>query len=246
MPEIYIGAVQLFADKESRNMIYIVEDDENIREMEGYALKNSGYEVRGFSCGDELRTALDVALPRLILLDIMLPGEDGLALLRSIRENEATARIPIMMVTAKTTELDKVRGLDMGADDYLSKPFGIMELVSRVKALLRRAEQSDGTKSSEKLTLEYAGIRMEDSSRRVTAYGEDVDLTYKEYELLKFLLLNINIVMARDRILSEVWGFDYEGESRTVDMHIKTLRQKLGSAGSAIKTIRSVGYKLGE
>ena len=227
-------------------MIYIVEDDENIREMESYALKNSGYEVRGFSCGDELRAALDEALPRLILLDIMLPGEDGLALLRSIRGGETTSRIPIMMVTAKTTELDKVRGLDMGADDYLSKPFGIMELVSRVKALLRRAEQNEGSKTSEKLTLEYAGIRMEDSSRRVTTYGEEVDLTYKEYELLKFLLLNINIVMARDRILSEVCGFDYEGESRTVDMHIKTLRQKLGNAGSAIKTIRSVGYKLGD
>ncbi|MCI8388312.1 MAG: response regulator transcription factor [Clostridiales bacterium] len=225
-------------------MIYIVEDDENIREMEGYALKNSGYEVRGFSCGSELEAALDELLPRLILLDIMLPGEDGLALLQKLRKNERTARIPIMMVTAKTTELDKVRGLDMGADDYLAKPFGIMELVSRVKALLRRVIDVNDSHDSD--ILEYSGIRMEHSSRRVTAAGSDIELTYKEYELLKFLLLNVNTVVSRDRILSEVWGYEYEGESRTVDMHIKTLRRKLGDAGSLIKTVRSVGYKMGE
>ncbi|MBQ8508858.1 MAG: response regulator transcription factor [Clostridia bacterium] len=228
-------------------MIFIVEDDENIREMETYALKNSGYEVHGFDSGAQMLSALETMLPRLILLDIMLPGEDGLHILRRLREDERTKSVPIMMVTAKTTELDKVRGLDMGADDYLAKPFGIMELVSRVKALLRRAEQAAGdSKKSDKLTLEYDAIRMDDSARQVMSGGEDVDLTYKEYELLKFLLLNVNIVMTRDKILSEVWGFDYEGESRTVDMHIKTLRQKLGAAGSAIKTIRSVGYKLGE
>lgn len=226
-------------------MIYIVEDDENIREMESYALKNSGYDVRGFACGGELAAALAENLPRLIILDIMLPGDDGLAILRSLRGGELTKRIPIMMVTAKTTELDKVRGLDMGADDYLSKPFGIMELVSRVKALLRRAEQDDGS-GNDKNSIDYDGIHMEDSSRRVVSLGEDVDLTYKEYELLKFLLLNVNIVMTRERIISEVWGYDFEGESRTVDMHIKTLRQKLGSAGSHIKTVRSVGYKIGE
>lgn len=225
------------------DVIYIVEDDENIREMESYALKNSGYEVRGFSCGDKLREALEEAQPRLILLDIMLPGEDGLALLRAIRSDERTKRIPIMMVTAKTTELDKVRGLDMGADDYLSKPFGIMELVSRVKALIRRAEQIEEAKNQ---VISFRDIKIEDSSRRVTISGEEVDLTYKEYELLKYLMLNANIVMARDRILSEVWGFDYEGESRTVDMHIKTLRQKLGGAGKYIKTVRSVGYMLGD
>ena len=224
-------------------MIYIVEDDENIREMESYALKNSGYEVRGLCCGEELSAALGEALPELIILDIMLPGEDGLTLLRRLREDEATRRVPVMMVTAKTTELDKVRGLDMGADDYLSKPFGIMEMVSRVKALLRRAS-ADAPRSGS--VLEYGGIRLEDSSRRVTVNGSPVELTYKEYELLKFFLTNPDVVMPRDRILSEVWGFDYEGESRTVDMHIKTLRQKLGGAGSAIKTIRSVGYKLGE
>lgn len=227
-------------------MIFIVEDDENIREMEGYALKNSGYDVKGFADGDAVMAALDEELPKLILLDIMLPGDDGLTILRKIRENERTKQVPIMMVTAKTTELDKVRGLDMGADDYLAKPFGIMELVSRVKALLRRTASNEAKSVTDKQTLGFGIIRMDDSSRRVTSDGEEVDLTYKEYELLKFLLLNSNIVMSRDRILSEVWGFDYEGESRTVDMHIKTLRQKLGDAGSAIKTVRSVGYKLGD
>lgn len=226
-------------------MIFIVEDDESIREMEGYALKNSGYDVKGFATGDEMFACLANTLPKLILLDIMLPGDDGLAILRKIRENESTKRIPIMMVTAKTTELDKVRGLDMGADDYLAKPFGIMELVSRVKALLRRTDAQEKIKS-ENIRLSFGGISLDDSSRRVTTDGIEVDLTYKEYELLKFLMLNVNIVMSRDKILSEVWGFDYEGESRTVDMHIKALRQKLGTVGSAIKTVRSVGYKIGD
>ncbi len=225
-------------------MIYIVEDDESIREMEGYALKNSGYEVYGFADGASMFEALNENLPRLILLDIMLPGDDGLAILRKIRENERTKRIPIMMVTAKTTELDKVRGLDMGADDYLAKPFGIMELVSRVKALLRRTDTSNSEKNDTP-SLCIGGIAIDDSSRRVTAADVEIDLTYKEYELLKFLVVNANVVMSRDRILSEVWGFEYEGESRTVDMHIKTLRQKLGDLGALIKTVRSVGYKIG-
>ena len=226
-------------------MIFIVEDDENIREMEGYALKNSGYEIREFAEGDTLFAALENEIPKLILLDIMLPGDDGLTILRKIRENDRTKNVPIMMVTAKTTELDKVRGLDMGADDYLSKPFGIMELVSRVKALLRRTAVNDRTGIDGRAILDFGTIHMDDSSRYVTSNGEKIDLTYKEYELLKFLLINANIVLSRDRILSEVWGFDYEGESRTVDMHIKTLRQKLGDSGNAIKTVRSVGYKLG-
>ncbi len=226
-------------------MIFIVEDDENIREMEGYALKNSGYEVMGFADGAAMMEMLENVTPKLILLDIMLPGDDGLTLLRTLRANDRTAKIPIMMVTAKTTELDKVRGLDMGADDYLAKPFGIMELVSRVKALLRRSGDTV-TSAGDKKCYEFGSVKMEDSSRRVTVNGEDIDLTYKEYELLKFLLVNQNIVMSRDRILSEVWGFDYEGESRTVDMHIKTLRQKLGEAGGIIKTVRSVGYKIGD
>ena len=227
-------------------MIFIVEDDENIREMEGYALKNSGYDVMGFADGAAMMSMLDGVTPKLILLDIMLPGDDGLTILRKLRADERTKNIPIMMVTAKTTELDKVRGLDMGADDYLAKPFGIMELVSRVKALLRRSGGDTKPSDDVKKLYEFGAVKMEDSSRRVTACGVDVDLTYKEYELLKFLLVNQNIVMSRDRILSEVWGFDYEGESRTVDMHIKTLRQKLGEAGGIIKTVRSVGYKIGD
>lgn len=237
---IYI--LRLKSGGKGKIMIFIVEDDENIREMEGYALRNSGYETRGFSRGEELTEALERELPELIILDIMLPGEDGLAILKRLRDSERTALIPIMMVTAKTTELDKVRGLDMGADDYLAKPFGIMELVSRVKALLRRA----GQPNDDGRILTYGEIRLDDTSRKVTVGEAPVDLTFKEYELLKFLLTNVNRVMPRDRILSEVWGFDYEGESRTVDMHIKTLRQKLGASGSAIKTIRSVGYKLGD
>lgn len=220
-------------------MIYIVEDDENIREMESYALRNSGYEVVGFSCGEELFEALD-SIPELILLDIMLPGDDGLAILKKLRASERTSHTPIILVTAKTTELDKVRGLDMGADDYISKPFGIMELVSRVKALLRRSGQQSAR------ILSYESIRLDDFSRSVTVGGEPVELTFKEYELLKYLMSNLNHVMPREKILADVWGFDYEGESRTVDMHIKTLRQKLGDAGGAIKTVRSVGYKLGD
>ena len=171
-------------------MIFIVEDDENIREMEGYALKNSGYEVKGFADGDAVMAALSVEIPELILLDIMLPGDDGLTILRKIRSSERTKSVPIMMVTAKTTELDKVRGLDMGADDYLAKPFGIMELVSRVKALLRRTASTVSTATSDKQGLSYGAISMDDSSRRVTSDKEVVDLTYKEYELLKFLLLS--------------------------------------------------------
>lgn len=226
-------------------MIFIVEDDDNIREMEGYALKNSGYEIKGFADGDTVLAALENEIPELILLDIMLPGDDGLTVLRKIRENDRTKSIPIMMVTAKTTELDKVRGLDMGADDYLAKPFGIMELVSRVKALLRRTAANDKSGVGGHMVLDFGTIHMDHASRHVTSNGEKVYLTYKEYELLKYLLINANIVLSRDRILSEVWGFDYEGESRTVDMHIKTLRQKLGDGGNVIKTVRSVGYKLG-
>lgn len=207
--------------------------------MESYALRNSGYDVIGFASGRELSEKLSTTVPELILLDIMLPGEDGLSILKRLRTSEKTRRVPIILVTAKTTELDKVRGLDMGADDYISKPFGIMELVSRVKALLRRVGRDEQI-------LSYGAIKLDEKARKVSVSGSDIELTFKEFELLRFLLTNAGQVMGRDRILSDVWGFDYEGESRTVDMHIKTLRQKLGEAGSLIKTVRSVGYMIGE
>ena len=204
--------------------IYIVEDDVNIREIERYALKNSGYQVEEFECGADLFKRLESKVPALILLDIMLPNEDGLDILTKIRADKNTAKVPIIMVTAKTSELDKVKGLDLGADDYISKPFGVMELISRVKALLRRT-----TNAQEESQISYGD-------------GKLCELTYKEFELLKYLVINKGIVLSRDKIMNQVWGFDYEGESRTVDMHIKTLRQKLGEAGSHIKTVRNVGY----
>lgn len=221
--------------------IFLVEDNADIREMESYALRNSGYDVVECADGAELSRELEHTLPALVLLDIMLPGEDGLAILRRLRADERTARLPIMMVTAKTTEMDKVRGLDMGADDYLVKPFGIMELVSRVKALLRRTGGTDIRNE-----LAFGGISMDNSRHEVTADGRPVELTFKEYELLKYLLANRSIVLSREKIMDKVWGFDYEGESRTVDMHIKTLRQKLGDCGRLIRTVRNVGYKLGD
>ncbi|MBS7306711.1 MAG: response regulator transcription factor [Eubacteriales bacterium] len=220
-------------------MIYIIEDDTDIREMESYALRNSGFDILALSDGSGLAEALTRETPDLILLDIMLPGEDGLSILRRLRASERTKRIPIIMVTAKTTEIDKVRGLDMGADDYITKPFGIMELVSRVKALLRRAapEENDGI-------IACGTIVMNDSKRRVQAGETVVELTYKEYELLRHMLINRGVVLTREKLLGAVWGYDYIGETRTVDMHIKTLRQKLGDSGAQIVTVRNVGYKL--
>lgn len=221
------------------SLIYIVEDDVNIREIERYALKNSGFDVMEFECGKDMYKALDKRIPSLILLDIMLPKEDGLDILTTLRKNKATKKVPIIMVTAKTTELDKVKGLDMGADDYMTKPFGIMELISRVKALLRRTQEVE-----EASVLTNGSIVLDADKRSVTVGDKICELTYKEFELLKLLLLNRGIVLTRDKIMDQVWGFEYEGESRTVDMHIKTLRQKLGEAGSAIKTVRNVGYMI--
>lgn len=221
------------------SLIYIVEDDVNIREIERYALKNSGFDVQEFECGKELHKAVEKKLPSLILLDIMLPNEDGLDILADLRRSKATAKIPIIMVTAKSSELDKVKGLDLGADDYMTKPFGVMELISRVKALLRRTENI-----AEASVLTNGNIVVDTDKRSVTVAGELCELTFKEFELLKMLLLNRGIVLSRDKIMDQVWGFEYEGESRTVDMHIKTLRQKLGSGGSAIKTVRNVGYMI--
>ncbi len=217
--------------------IYIVEDDVNIREIERYALKNSGYEVEEFECGADFFKRLEHKIPALILLDIMLPNEDGLDILTKIRSNKDTARVPIIMVTAKTSELDKVKGLDLGADDYISKPFGIMELISRVKALLRRTSDL-----KEETKISYKEITIDNDKHAVLVNEEPCELTFKEFELLKYLVINKGIVLSRDKIMNQVWGFDYEGESRTVDMHIKTLRQKLGEAGSCIKTVRNVGY----
>jgi two-component system alkaline phosphatase synthesis response regulator PhoP len=223
------------------SLIYIVEDDVNIREIQRYALKNSGFETKEFDCKKDLFQSLEQEIPSLILLDIMLPGEDGLDILTTLRKNRSTKMIPVIMVTAKTTELDKVKGLDLGADDYMTKPFGIMELISRVKALLRRTRAAE-----EDLLLSNSRITLDVKKHLVLADENICELTYKEFELLKMLLVNRGIVLSRDQIMDQVWGFEYEGESRTVDMHIKTLRQKLGDAGSVIKTVRNVGYSIKE
>lgn len=220
-------------------LIYVVEDDKNISEIECFALKNSGYEIEAFQDAGSFYKRLAEKQPDLILLDIMLPDEDGLTILTQIRKSKETSKLPIIMVTAKTAEIDKVKGLDMGADDYLTKPFGVMELISRVKALLRRTEPAE-----EEKVLQIGPIMLDMEKYAVSVDGVHCDLTYKEYELLKLLLLNAGMVTKRDMILERVWGTDYEGESRTLDMHIKTLRQKLGVAGSRIKTVRNVGYLL--
>ena len=220
-------------------LIYLVEDDENIREIESFALKNSGYAIEDFCCAKTFRDRLKTRVPDLILLDIMLPDEDGLSLLRRLRSHPETKKVPVIMVTAKTAEIDKVKGLDMGADDYISKPFGVMELISRVKALLRRTMSLEDEKF---LTL--GRIFIDGEKRMVFADDEPCELTYKEYELLKLFVQNAGIVLSRDIIMEKVWGVDFEGESRTIDMHIKTLRHKLKEEGSRIKTVRNVGYMI--
>lgn len=219
-------------------MLYIVEDDANIRQMESYALKNSGFEVAEFANAAEFWRACETQLPELLLLDIMLPGEDGFALLQKLRSQPQTHDIPVIIVTAKSTEVDAVRGLENGADDYITKPFGIIELVARVKVVLRRIQKPQPAR------LQAGQIVLDDDKRQVLANGKECSLTFKEYELLKLLLLNSGIVLSRERIMDKVWGTDFEGESRTVDMHIKTLRQKLGESGASIKTVRNVGYKI--
>ena len=220
-------------------MIYLVEDDESIRELVVYTLKSQGMDAKGFERPSLFWKELEKEVPALILLDIMLPGEDGLDILTRIRADKATADVPVIMVTAKTSELDKVKGLDLGADDYITKPFGVMELISRVKALLRRT-----SRMNEDSQLIHEDILMDMDKHAVTVAGQLCELTFKEFELLKYLMLNQGIVLSRDKIMDQVWGFEYEGESRTVDMHIKTLRQKLGAAGSCIKTVRNVGYMI--
>lgn len=219
-------------------LVYIVEDDTDIREMETYALKSAGLSVDAFANSEAFFEMLSERLPDLVILDIMLPGEDGLSVLKKLREGHTTHAIPIMMVTAKTSEADRVKGLDSGADDYLIKPFGIMELVSRCKALLRRSNRL-------MTVLAYETIEMDDERHRVTADGQDVELTFKEYSLLKYLLENCGTTVTRERLMEAVWGFAFTGETRTVDMHIKTLRKKLGRSGALILTVRNVGYQLG-
>jgi len=219
--------------------VFVVEDDENIREIVIYALSSAGFEASGFETGEEFFTALGMDVPSLVLLDIMLPEVDGLTILKRLRSDPKTGKLPVIMLTAKNSEYDKVKGLDMGADDYVSKPFGVMELISRVNAVLRRS----GTQESRR--IEVSGLSLDHARREVLSAGEPIKLTFKEYELLYCLMLNAGLVMSRDKIMELVWGYDFEGESRTVDMHIKTLRQKLGTSGSLIKTVRNVGYKLG-
>ncbi len=220
-------------------LVYIVEDDKNISEIESFALKNSGHTTMEFASAKEFHKQMMERIPDLILLDVMLPDEDGLSILKKLRSVTETRKIPVIMVTAKTTELDKVKGLDNGADDYLTKPFGIMELISRVKALLRR---SSGMEEEKFLSL--GNVFVDGERHAVFVDDEQVELTYKEYELLKLLIQNQGIVMQRDTIMERIWGMDYEGESRTLDVHIKTLRQKLGDTGSHIKTVRNVGYMI--
>jgi two-component system alkaline phosphatase synthesis response regulator PhoP len=218
--------------------IFIVEDDDNIREMVTYAVKTAGFEAVGFSGGKELFKALYDVLPDLILLDIMLPDDDGVTILKKLRADKTTAKLPVIMLTAKGTELDKVTGFDSGADDYITKPFSVMEMLSRIKAVLRRTKTNE---KAENITLDELIILPE--KRIVTSNGEEILLTFKEFELLLYLAKNKGIVLSRDKILTEIWGYDYDGENRTVDMHIKTLRRKLGDSGSHIITIRNVGYK---
>ena len=219
------------------SLIYIVEDDKNIREIETFALKNSGHTIMDFEFAKDFFKKVAEKVPNLIILDIMLPDEDGLDILKKLRSVSETRKVPIIMITAKTTEIDKVKGLDLGADDYITKPFGVMELISRVKALLRRSADMETEKF-----LSLSNIFLDNEKHAVFVDSNLCELTFKEYNLLKFLMINTGIVMSRDVILDRIWGLDFEGESRTLDMHIKTLRQKLGEAGSRIKTIRNVGY----
>lgn len=223
--------------------VFIIEDDEDIRDLTIYALENAGFICKGFEDGSGFFSALDGAetLPALVLLDIMLPGDDGLTLLKKLRSHERYVEIPIIMLTAKGSEADKVKGLNFGADDYMAKPFGVTELIARINAVLRRVK----TVSEDNSPLTYKNLTLDNDRHIVTVEGENVPLTFMEFSLLHYLLLNVNIVFSRDKPMDAVWGYDYVGESRTVDMHIKSLRQKLGASGEYIKTVRNVGYKVG-
>ena len=224
-------------------MIFCVEDDSNIRELVVYTLETTGFKARGFEDGREFLEALALETPELVLMDIMLPGDDGLELLKKLKASPKTREIPVIMVTAKGAEYDKVKGLDLGADDYVTKPFGMMELVSRIKAVLRRTRK-DAQEPQDIIAV--GEIEINTKKHEVTAAGEVVNLTLKEYELLKRLMKNPNIVMTRDCLLEDIWGSDFDGETRTVDVHVRTLRQKLGPCGEKIETVRGVGYRMSE
>ena len=223
-------------------MIYLVEDDDSIRELVLYTLHTTGFEAEGFQNAAGFWQALEKELPQLVLLDIMLPDEDGLHILKRLRAGAETADLPVMMLTAKSSEYDRVVGLDSGADDYLPKPFGMMELVSRVRALLRRAAKP----AAEDKLFTAGSLAVDVKRRAVTVDGEPVILTYKEFELLCYLLENRGVVLSRDQILTKIWDYNYSGETRTVVVHIRTLRQKLGDAGALIETVRGVGYRLAQ
>lgn len=223
-------------------MIYYVEDEKNIRELVEYALLTNGFEIRCFADGVSFWQGLrEEKNPELILLDIMLPGENGMEILHRLKENAATKHIPVIMVTAKGSEYDKVLGLDSGADDYIAKPFGMMELVSRIKAVLRRTQKEEVDTD-----LSYQDIRICNASHKVFVGDEEVELTKKEYNLLSYLIRNQGVVLTRDQLLNSIWGYDFDGETRTVDVHVRSLRQKLGNAGDCVTTVRGIGYRIGE
>ena len=222
-------------------MIFCVEDDSNIRELVVYTLESTGFQARGFEDGSSFLEALALETPELVLLDIMLPGEDGMELLSKLKASKKTREIPVIMVTAKGAEFDKVKGLDAGADDYITKPFGMMEFLARVKAVLRRSGQKQGEKE-----LHCGSLTILVERHEVQENGRLVELTLKEFEVLKYLVENKGIVLTRDQLLGHVWGYDFDGETRTVDVHIRSLRQKLGDAGALIETVRGVGYRIGE
>ncbi len=221
--------------------IYCVEDDDNIRELVIYTLQSASYNAVGFENAQSFYKGLSEQKPDLILLDIMLPDEDGISILKKLKAASETRKLPVIMLTAKSSEYDKIKGLDLGADDYVTKPFGVMELLSRIKAVMRR------THVTEKVSVIHIGpIELDNEKHTVLVNSQNVVLTYKEYELLYYLMINKDFVMTREKLLDLVWNTGYEGESRTVDVHIGSLRQKLGECGTMIKTIRGVGYKLGE
>ena len=221
--------------------IYYTEDDENIRELVIYALKSSGFQAVGFENAKDFFRGMHSVLPDLIVLDVMLPDEDGIEILKKLKRDADYKNIPVIMLTAKSAEYDKVIGLDLGADDYVTKPFGVMELVSRIKAVLRRSKEQE-----KEDVIEVEDIRLDRRQHIVTVSGKPIELTHKEFELLDYFMCNKGIVLTREKLLDTVWNMDFEGESRTVDVHIGLLRQKLGESGQLIVTVRGVGYKFGK